>query len=142
MLIDPASVGKVCFRIGLAITLSCLVGVAACTEATEPHEGVAHSPPATAPAPETTLDSLGLWVGDATGWVLPSIEDETIRANVQTKIAELGDHIAARRYDLTRQNIAALRDIMNSVSTELASALGPLDVALKVIELELDQPAT
>ena len=122
----------------LVLALVASVGIAACSESTAPAKAAAPATPVTPPAPKNALDSLGLWVGDATLWVLPSIEDETIRTNVQTGITDLGTHLAAGKYDLTRKDIGGLRGLMDSVSIDVLSALGPVEVALEVIEQALD----
>ena len=131
--------GQFRLRAARIVALGCAIGISACTEPNAPEKAVTEPPPITTPGPTTALDSLGLWIGDATQWVLPSIEDETLRATVQSNIADLGSHLSARQYVLTRKDIGNLRALMDSLSTDLLHALGPIEVALKVIEPALDE---
>ena len=126
----------------LVFALGASVGIAACSDSTSPDKSVTPATPVspvTPAVPRNAVDSLGLWVGDATAWVLPSIDDETIRANVQSGITDLGNHLAAGNYDLTRKDIGSLRTLMDAVSIDVLSALGPVEVALEVIEQALEQ---
>lgn len=58
---------------------------------------------------------------------------------MQSGITDLGNHLVAKQYDLTRKDVAGLRTLMDSVEIDVVSALGPVEVAIRVIELALDQ---
>jgi hypothetical protein len=113
--------------------------IVACSDSTSPAAPTAPATPPGPTHPSSALDSLGLWVGDATSWVLPSIDDATLSGNLQTDITSLGTHLTAGQYAATRTDIANLQTLMNSTSAaDYYSALGPIGVALDVIQQALD----
>lgn len=129
-------------RIAQLTALSGSLALFACQDATSPDD--AKSPELNAPNLITSIGNnttpigdMGATLVDATSWVLPSINNGTIRASMKSTLQSMADHIAALQYALARKDVTTARDLMTKVDAIDYLEIGPVEVSVDEIDAGL-----
>jgi hypothetical protein len=107
--------------------------VAACTDSTAPPP-----PPPVEPPVPPALVSVAASLDDMTQWWMPSLQDATVRTNLQEILAGLKGHLNGGKVTLCQQDVTSARGVLSSVSDVEQVETGPIGVALDVVQATLD----
>ena len=127
-------------RVARAIAISSVVAFGACTDTTAPQKVETPIPETpTAPASLTPLGLLGASLEDETTMFLTGMHDDTDRASLERSLKSLSADLISNDVPRSAEDVAAARRLINAVDDVQQVELGPISLALEVIELALNE---
>ena len=128
------------FRFVHLIALSSVIALSACQDVTAPESEVAALDGLRLAQSSATdeLSSLGSSLDDMTGWSLAALADNNQRGNIVGVLNGLKGHLNSGKISLIQEDLTQARAIIASLTDVQQAEVGPVSVALDVVQRALD----